>query len=145
VGAIILSKVPDTNTSATVTANDLALVGVNHDIVDWAAVRVASLNSTSTSLPDLDSAILGACNHPLALTMECDTGDVAGVALKGEKRIRVGRLDIIQFDSMMAGGGEESLVRRDAEAIDLRVGVLDSAGADTRQGFPETVLILALG
>ena len=38
---------------------------------------------------------------------------------------------------MVARGGEVALVGRDAEAVDLAVGVRDGARADAREGFPE--------
>lgn len=37
----------------------------------------------------------------------------------------------------MARGGQKSFIGGDAEAVDLRVGVLDRAGADARQGLPK--------
>lgn len=51
----------------------------------------------------------------------------------------VGGLDVVEFDGMVPGGGEETLVGGDAEAIYLRIGVLDCAGADAGEGFPESV------
>jgi hypothetical protein len=90
VGAIVLSQVPNTNTSSTITANNLALVGMNDHIIDRAAVRVASLNGTTSSLPDLDKAILRARDHPFSFTMERDTRDIASMTFKGEERIGVG-------------------------------------------------------
>ena len=38
---------------------------------------------------------------------------------------------------MIASCGEEALVGGDAEAVYLGVGMLDSAGADARESFPE--------
>ncbi len=89
-GAIVLSQVPDTNTSSTITANNLALVGMNDHIVDRAAVRVASLNGTTSSLPDLDKAIFRACDHPFSFTVKCDTRDIASMTFEGEDRVGVG-------------------------------------------------------
>lgn len=71
--------------------------------------------------------------------MEGDARDVAGVALKDEQWRRVGRPDVEELDVVVARGGEEALVGRDAEAVDLRVRVLDGAGADAGEGFPEPV------
>lgn len=39
---------------------------------------------------------------------------------------------------MMAGSGEELLVRRDRKTIDLRIRVLNRARADARQSLPES-------
>ena len=131
VGAVVLGKVPDANVSATITADDLALVGVDDNVVDRAAVGVGALDSAGAGLPDLDSAILGACNHPLALAMECDARNVTGVALEDGYRVRVARLNIEELHGMVACGGEEALVGGDTEPVDLGVGVLDGARADT--------------
>jgi hypothetical protein len=88
-GAVVLSKVPDTNTSSAITADDLALVGMNDYIIDWTSVRIASLNSSTSSLPNLDGTILGACNHPLSFTMKRDTSYVSSMSLEGKKRVGV--------------------------------------------------------
>jgi hypothetical protein len=40
-------------------------------------------------------------------------GDVASVAVKGEDSVRVCRLDVVELDRVMAGGGKVALVRRD--------------------------------
>jgi hypothetical protein len=46
--------------------------------------------------------------------MECDSRDIARVAFEAKQRIRVRRLDVVEFHGVVARGGEESLVRRDA-------------------------------
>ena len=70
--------------------------------------------------------------------MEGHAGDVSRVALKGEHGIGVRRLDVVELDGVVAGGGEVALVGRDAKAVDLRFWVLDRAGADAREGLPES-------
>ncbi len=69
--------------------------------------------------------------------MERDARDVGRVPVKGEDGVGVGRLDVVELDGVVAGGGEVALVGRDAEPVDLRVGVGDGAGADAGEGFPE--------
>jgi hypothetical protein len=59
------------------------------------------------------------------------------VAFEDEEGRRIGRADVEELDGVMAGGGEEAFVGRDAEAIDLRVRMLDCARADAREGLPE--------
>jgi hypothetical protein len=59
--------------------------------------------------------------------VEGNARDVARVALKCEERIGIRRLDVVQLDRMVAGGGEEALVGGDAQSVDLGVGVLDGA------------------
>lgn len=119
VGAVVLSKVPDTDAALAIATDDFALVRMDHDVVGGTAVVVGALDLATACLPNLDGAILGAGHHPLAFAVEGDAGDIASVALEGKQRIRVRRLDIVEFDRVVACGGEEALVGRDAEAIDL--------------------------
>lgn len=136
-GAAVLGEIPDPDAARPVAADDLALVRVYYDVVRGAAVVVAALDGAAAGLPDLDGAVLGARDHPLALAVEGDASDVARVALEGEQGVRVGRLDVEELDRVVAGGGEEALVGRDAQAVDLGVRVLDRAGADARESLPE--------
>jgi len=64
--------------------------------------------------------------------VEGDPRDVAGVAFECEERVRVGGFYVVELNGVVAGGGEVALIGGDAEAIDLRVGVLDCARADSR-------------
>lgn len=137
--AAVLSQVPDSDTPTMVTADDLALVRVDNHIVDRRVVVVAALNSASASFPDLHSSILGASNHPLSLTVECNAGDVAGVTFKCQDRVRVRGLDVVKLDTVVACSGKKTLVRRDAKAVDLRVRVLDSTRANSGKSLPEPV------
>jgi hypothetical protein len=73
--------------------------------------------------------------------VECDSGDITGVALKSHQWVRVARLGVKQLDIVVTRNGEILLVGGDAESIDLRIRVLDGAGANARQGLPEAVLI----
>lgn len=139
VAAAVLGQIPDLDAAGAVAADDLALVGVDDDVVGGAAVAVAALDGAGARLPDLDGAVLGAGDHPLALAVEGDARDIARVALEGQQRVGVGALDVEELDGVVAGGGEEALVGRDAEAVDLRVRVLDRARADAREGLPEAV------
>ena len=138
-GAVVLGEVPDPDAAGPVAADDLALVGVYDDVVGGGAVVVAALDGAAARLPDLDGAVLGARDHPLALAVEGDARDVARVALEGEQRVRVGGLDVEELDGVVARRGEEALVGRDTEPVDLGVWVLDRARADAREGLPEPV------
>ena len=113
-GAVILCQVPDAHAACSVAADDLALVRVDHDVVGGTAVVIAPLNRAGARLPYLHRPILGARDHPLPLAMEGDAGDVARVALERKQRIRVRRLDVVELYGVVARGGEEALVRRDA-------------------------------
>ena len=77
--------------------------------------------------------------------MEGDAGDVIGVAFEGDDRVGVGGLDVVEFDVVAACGGEVFLVRRDAEAVYLRFGVLDCAAADPAESFPESDCVVIAG
>jgi hypothetical protein len=85
-----------------VAADDLSLVGMDHHIVDSAAMGIASLDSTTASLPYLDSTILGACHHPLALTVKCNARDIVRVTFASQDRIRIGRSDIVELHCRVA-------------------------------------------
>jgi hypothetical protein len=127
VRAVILGQIPDPYTSSSITAYDLSLVGMNDHIIDWAAVRVASLDGTAASLPYLDRAIFRACDHPFPLTMKCDASNIARVTFEREERVWVGGLDIVELYCVMASGSKEALIGRYTEPVDLGIGVLDCA------------------
>ena len=54
--------------------------------------------------------ILGASDHPFALAMEGNAGDVATVSIESQDGGRIGGLDLIKLDRVMTGGGQESFV-----------------------------------
>jgi hypothetical protein len=139
VRAAILGEVPNPHAPAAVARDDLTLVRVDDDIVGRKVVAVGALDGAAARLPDLDGAVLGARDHPLALAVEGHARDVARVALKLQHGVRVRRLDVVELHRVVARGGEVALIRRDAEAVDLRLGVLDGAGADARESLPEAV------
>jgi hypothetical protein len=53
------------------------------------------------------------------------------MAFENQERSRIGRADIKELNCVVAGCSEEALVGGDAESIDLRVRMLNSARADT--------------
>jgi hypothetical protein len=114
-------------------------------IVDGDAVGVVALDIAAARVPDLDGAVLGARDQPLGLAVKGDARDVGRVAVEGQDRIRIRRLDVIELDGVVARGGEVALVGRDAEAVHLRVGVGDGAGADATEGLPEALGWLLAG
>ena len=59
--------------------------------------------------------------------MEGDACDVAGVAFEDVEGRWVRGSDIVELDVVVAGSCEKAFVGGDAEAVDLRVGVLDCA------------------
>jgi len=132
VSTLVLAQVPDTNVPSTVTADKLALVRMNDDIVDRNSVGVVALNAGGASIPDLDRAIFGASNHPFPLAVEGYAGDVAGVTFEGENGVRVRRLDIVELDILVSCSCEITLLRRDAKAVHLRVRMLNGTLAYSR-------------
>lgn len=136
--AVVLGQIPDPDTATAITAYDLALVGMDHDVIGRAAMVIASLDGTRSCLPDLDCAVLGGRNHPLALAMEGDSSDIASVTLERQQRVWVRRFDVVKFHGVVAGGSQEALIGGDAEAIDLRVRVLNRTRADPRECLPES-------
>lgn len=134
-----LTEIPDAHGASTVATNELSLIRMNDDVVYRGLVYVVALKTACTRVPDLDSSVLGTGHHPLALTMEGYPGDIVGVTLEGHHRVGVGALDIVELHIGVPGCREESLVRRDTQAIDLRIRVLDRTRANPRKGLPEAV------
>jgi hypothetical protein len=60
------------------------------------------------------------------------------VAFKGEDGTGVGRLDVVELDRVVPGGGEIALVGRYTEAVYLGVGGRDCARADSGKSFPKS-------
>lgn len=135
--AIVLRQIPDPHATAPIAANNLSLVRVDHDVVDRGPMVVVPLDRPAPRLPDLDGAVLGRRHHPLSLAVEGHARHVSRVTLEGEHGVGVRRLDVVELNGVVARRGEVALVGGDAEPVDLRFGVLDRAGADTREGLPE--------
>jgi hypothetical protein len=55
-----------------------------------------------------------------ALTVEFYAGDVASMTVEGQDGVGICRLDVVELDCVMTGGGEVAFVRRDTQAVDLR-------------------------
>ena len=118
-GTVVFGQVPYPDASRAIAANNLALIRVYDNVVDGMTVIVASLDGSCSCLPDLDGAVLRARDHPLALAVKGNSCDIARVALKGQERVRVRGLDVVELGRVVARCGEKSLVGRDAEAIHL--------------------------
>jgi len=136
-GAVVLGKIPNANAASTITSNDLALVWMDDYIRDRRAMGIASLNRATPGLPDLNSSILRTCDHPFSLTVECDTCNVASMTFESKERVWIRGLDVIELNGMVASGGKKALVGGYAKTVDLRVGVLNCARANTGERFPE--------
>ena len=82
VRAVVLRQVPHAHASAAVARDDFPLIRVDHNIIRRASMIVAPLYRATPRLPDLDGPVLGARDHPFALAVKGDAGDVARVALE---------------------------------------------------------------
>jgi hypothetical protein len=100
-------------------------------------VGVVPLYVSAAGIPDLDGAIFRRGHQPLRLAMERNASDVTSVTIKRQDGIRVRGLDVVELDRVVASSGEVAFIRRDAEAVDLRVWVRYRPGAYPREGFPE--------
>lgn len=115
---------------------------MDDNVVDRGAMVVIPLNARGTRVPDLDSTILRARHHPLPFAVKTYARDVPIVTLERQHGRWVCGLDVEELDRVSPGRGEEALVRGDAQAIHLRVWVLDRPGADPRERFPEAAGLL---
>lgn len=134
---LVLAEIPDPDISTTVTGDEFALVGMDNHIIDRLAMRVVSLDASGASVPDLDSAIFRACDHPFPFAMESYPRNVAGVTVEGKNGARISRADIVKLDIMTTSGRKIALVWRYAKTIDLRVRMLNGPRADSRKGLPK--------
>ena len=100
----IFAQVPDANVSSTVTADKLALVGMNDNIVDRNSMRIVALNTAGASVPNLNGAVFGASDHPFPLAVKSYASNVTGMTFESKDRVRIGRLDIVEFDIVSSGG-----------------------------------------
>jgi hypothetical protein len=138
VRTFVLAKIPYAHITPAVTADKLALIGVDDHIVDGNTMGIVPLHIPAPRIPDLDGPILRRSHQPLGFTMKCNARDITSVSIKREDSIWVRRLDIVELDRVVARSGEVALIRRDTEAVDLRVWVRYRPGAYAREGFPET-------
>lgn len=91
---------------------------------------VVSLDIATPCVPYFHRAIFRRGDQPFGLAVECNARDVGRVAVKGQNRVRVRGLDVVQLDRVVARGSKVAFVGGYAEAVDLRVWVGDGAGAD---------------
>ena len=102
-------------------------------------MAVVALQTTRPCVPHLHRPIFGAGHHPFSFAMKSHPGDVVRVPIKRHDGVRVRRLDIVEFDIVMACGRQKALIGSDAKTIHLGIWVLDGSRADARQSLPEAV------
>ena len=105
VTALVLAQIPDPDIAAAVTADQLALVRMNDNVIHRHPMCIVALHITAARIPDLDRAVFRGRDEPLGLAVEGDAGDVGCVAVEGEDGIRIGTLNVVQLDGVVAGGG----------------------------------------
>jgi len=62
---------------------------MDDNIINGSLVDIVALKTARARVPNLDGAILGAGDHPLALTVEGDTSYIVRVAIKSHDRVGV--------------------------------------------------------
>jgi hypothetical protein len=100
---LILAQIPDSYIASSVTADQLSLIRVDYNIIDRDTMTVIALNISSTSIPYLDSAVLGACDHPFPFTVESNACHIVRMPVKGQDCIWIRPLDIEKLDGMVTG------------------------------------------
>lgn len=128
--ALVLSEIPDSDTSTAVAADQLSLVRVDDYIIDWTSMRVIPLYGSGPCIPDLDCSILRACYHPFAFQMKRDACDISMMAFEYHTRTGRARSYIVELYVFVSSCGKEAFVGRNAEAVNLRLGMLNGAGAN---------------
>ena len=129
--AFVLAEIPDANAPRTIAGDELALVRVDDDVGDGAAVVIVALHGAGARVPDLDGAVLGAGDHPFALAVERDAGHVSGMPVEREHGAWIVGADVVELDILRSGGGKVLFIGGDAQAVHLRVRVCDCARADS--------------
>lgn len=114
VRAFVLTQIPYAHISPTVTADKLALIGVDDHIVNRNTMGIVPLHIPAPRIPDLNGTILRRSHQPLRFAMKRNAGDITSMPVKRKDGIRVRRLDIVELDSVVARSGEVAFVRRDA-------------------------------
>lgn len=142
--AATFGKIPDTDCSIGIAADEFTLVGMDDNIIDSGLVHVIALLAACAGVPDFHSPILRAGDHPLSFAMESNPGDVSAMTLEGHHRVGIGGLDVEQFDMMTSRCGKEALVGSDAETVHLGLGMLDGAGADSGESLPKAAIRLSV-
>jgi hypothetical protein len=112
--AFVLAQIPDSYCARAIATNEFSLVWVDDHVVDWTAVVVIPLHAASSSIPNLDSTIFRGRHHPFSLAVKGDACDIVCVSFECEDGARVGGLDIVELDGVVASGGEIAFIWRDA-------------------------------
>ena len=112
-GAFVLAQIPDAYTSGAIARNEFALIRVDHHIRNRASMMIIALNGSSARVPDFDGSVFGARDHPLALAVECNSGDVPGVSLEGQNWAWIVRADVIEFHVLRSGCSKVLLIGGD--------------------------------
>lgn len=84
------------------------------DVPHGSAMGVVALNASSPRVPDFDSAILGAGDHPFTLAMESYARNISCMAIKSEHRAWICRAYVVELDIVVSSCGQVAFVGRDA-------------------------------
>ena len=109
--ALVVAEIPDHKYASAIGTDKLALVGVDHHIVDGMVMGVVSLHKSRSCIPDSYSAVFGACDHPFAFAVECYSCDIVRMSFETHDGVGVARLDVVQSDDMSTCGSQVFLVR----------------------------------
>ena len=103
---------------------------MNDYVIDSNSMIVTPLNTTILGLPDFDPSIFGAGHHPFALAVESHACNVARVTGEYHQRLLIGGTDVEKLDILISRCRKVSFVWRDAETVDLGVGMLNRSRTD---------------
>lgn len=89
VAALVLAQIPDAHIASAIATDELALVWMDHDVVNRHPVGIVPLDIATPSVPNLDRTVFARGDQPLGFAMERNARDIAGVAVESEDRIRI--------------------------------------------------------
>ena len=109
--ALVLRKIPNSDTAISVAADELALIRVYDHIVHRTSMPVVPLHSRTLCVPDLDRPVLRGRYHPFCVAVEANASDVASMSFECENRVRIVTFARVELDVLASSGSDESLVR----------------------------------
>lgn len=118
----VRSEVVHPHDSVLIADEKLGLVRMQYDGIQRDPRIVATLTPRRTQVPDLDTAVVRARVHPLAVALEPQGRDVRRVSVVARHVVGIVTVDFKETNVWIPRGCNVLLVGRDLKAIDLLEG-----------------------